>query len=76
MFNSKTFNRAEVLKKVGQHMKIVRDEFKVHLERNPRYEHPPMIPTREWKTLVEDGNEMALRKEGKIPPSTRSIQYF
>ena len=45
-FNNDTFNREEVLKKVGQHMKIVRDQFRVHLERNPKYEHPPMIPAR------------------------------
>ena len=62
-----TFNRAEVLKKVGQHMKIVRDQFRVHLEKNPRYELPLMIPTREWKSLVEDGNERDLRKEGNLP---------
>ena len=26
-----------------------------------------MIPTREWKSLVEDGKERALRKQGKLP---------
>ena len=52
-------------------MKIVRDQYRVHLEKNHRYEHPPMIPSREWKALVEDGNERALRKPGKIPPGTR-----
>ena len=60
LFDNKTFVRAEVLKNVGQHMKIVRHQFRVHLERNPRFEHPPMIPTREWKSLVGDGKEMAL----------------
>ena len=29
-----------------------------------------MIPAREWKALVEDGNERALRKERKLPPTT------
>ena len=70
VFGNNTFNRAEVLKKAGQHMKIVRDQFRVHLERNPRYEHPPIIPSREWKSLVEDGKERDLRKEGKLPPGT------
>ena len=37
---------------------------------NPRYECPPMIPAREWKSLVEYGKKMDLRKEGKLPPST------
>ena len=40
----------------------------VHLERNPRYECPPMIPSREWKALVEDGKKRALRKAEKILP--------
>ena len=70
MFNSETFNREKVLKKVGQHMNIVRDQFTVHLERNPSYEFPPMIPAREWKSLIEYGKERALRKERKLPPST------
>ena len=51
-------------------MKIVRYQYRVHLERNPRYEHPLMIPSREGKSLVEDGKERALRKVGKIPPDT------
>ena len=46
MFDNETFNRVTVLKKAGQYMKIVWDGYRVHLERNPRYEHPPMIPAR------------------------------
>ena len=70
MFDCETFNRAEFLRKDGQHMKIVMDQFRVHLERNPRYEHLPIFPTREWKSLVENGNERDLRKEGKLPSGT------
>ena len=55
MFGNDTFDTTKVLKKVGQHMKIVRDQYRVHLERNPRYECPLMIPSKEWKALVEDG---------------------
>ena len=51
-------------------MKIVRDQYRVHLEKNPRYERPLMIPSREWKSLVEYGKERDLRKAGKIPPGT------
>ena len=69
-FDNETFNGVEVLKKVGQHMNIVRDQFRVHLERNPRYEHPPVIPVRGWKSLVEDGKESALRKEENLPLGT------
>ena len=70
MFGNETFNQVTVLKKVGKHMKIVRDHYRVHLERNRRYDHPLMILTREWKSLVEDGKERSLRKEGNIPPNT------
>ena len=70
LFDSETLKRADVLKKATQNIKIVRDQFRVHLERNPRYERPPMILAREWKDLVEDGNERDLRKEGKLPSVT------
>ena len=68
MLRKDTFGTTKVLKKVEQHTKIVQDQYRVHLERNPRYERPPMIPSREWKSLVEDANERDLRKAGKIPP--------
>ena len=70
MFENETFNTTKVLKKVGQHMNIVRDQYRVHLERNPRYECPPMIPSREWKYPLENGKERAMRKAKKIPPCT------
>jgi len=27
-----------------------------------------MVPSREWKSLLEDGNERVLRKNGEIQP--------
>ena len=71
LFKKYTFDSSKVLQKAGKHLKIVRDQYRVHLENNSRYEHPPMIPSMEWKSLVEDGKEKGLRKEGKIPPGTR-----
>ena len=65
-----TFDTSKVLQKDGKHLKIVRDQYRVHLEENPRYERPPMIPSGEWKALVEYGKEKILRKAGKIPPRT------
>jgi hypothetical protein len=62
MFGVETFNRAEVLKKVDQHMNIVRDQYRVHIEMKPRHEFPPMILVREWKYLLDDGRERDLRK--------------
>ena len=70
MFGNKIFNRVAVLKKVGQYMNIIWDVYRVHLERNPRYECPLMIPSRDWKSLVEYGKDRALRKARKIPPGT------
>ena len=71
MFDNETFNRAMVIKKVGQHMNIVWDQYRVHLERNPRYEHPLMIPSREWKALLEYRKERAFRKQEKLQLGTR-----
>ena len=70
LFEKDTFNTSKVLKKAGQHLNIVRDQYRVHLEKNPRYERSPMIPTTKWKSLVEYGKERALRKEGKLPLGT------
>ena len=68
LFGKDTFDTSKVLQKAGKHPKIIRDQYRVHLEKNPMYEHPLMIPSREWKALVEDGKEKGLRKSGKIPP--------
>ena len=68
LFGKDTFDTSKVIQKGGKHIKIVRDQYRVQILENPRYEHPPMIPSREWKALVEDGKEKGLRKEGRIPP--------
>ena len=70
LFGKYTFDTSKVLQKAGKHLKIVRDQYRVHLENNPRYESPPMIPSMEWKSLVEYGKEEGLRKLGKIPLGT------
>ena len=58
-----TFDTLKVLQKVGKHMKIVRDQYRVHLENNPRYELPPMIPFMKWKALVEYGKRRACKNQ-------------
>ena len=68
LFGKDTFDTSKVLQKVGKHLNIVRDQYRVHLEKNPRYERPPMISSMEWKAPVEDGKEKGLRKSGKILP--------
>ena len=62
LFGKYTFDTSKILQKDGQHLNIVQDQYRVHLEKNPRYELPPMIPSMEWKALVEDGKEKGLRK--------------
>ena len=53
---------SKFLQKAGKHLKIVRDQYRFHIEKNPRYEHLPMIPSMECKDLMEDGKEKGLRK--------------
>ena len=67
LFGKDTFDTSKVLQKARKHLKIFQDQYRVNLEKNPRYECPPMIPYMEWKALVEDGKEKGLRKSGKIP---------
>ena len=69
-FGAETFNQEEVLKKCGQHLKIVRDQYTGHLTKNLKYEHSPMIPPREWKALQDDGTKIALRRQGNLPPGS------
>ena len=71
LFGIDTFDTSKVLQKVGQHLKIVRDQYRVHLQKNPRYEVPPMIPSMDWKSVVEYGKEKGLKKEGNILPRIR-----
>ena len=68
MFGEGTFNKTGVTSKAGLYLKYLWDQYRVHLQKNLKYEHPLAIPEREWKTLVEDTNEKALQKEGKTPP--------
>ena len=51
--------KAESYKK-KTHLKYVQDQYRGHLQKNIRYEHPPMIPQREWKALLEDAKEKTL----------------
>jgi hypothetical protein len=48
----------------------------VHLQKNPRYEHAPMVPKIEWKNLLEDEKEKTMKKERKMPPGPRRYIIF
>jgi hypothetical protein len=60
MFGEGTFNKSGVSSKACTHLKYMWDQYKVNLQRNPRYEHPPMIPEREGKALQDDAKEKIL----------------
>jgi hypothetical protein len=60
LFGEGSFNKSGVSSKAGAYLKYLWDQYRVHLQKNPKYEHPPMIPEREWKALQEDAKEKML----------------
>jgi hypothetical protein len=65
LFGVETFNKKVVTSAVGEYLKYMRDVYRRNLAVNPRYEHPPSIPEREWKALIDDAKENKLRKTGE-----------
>ena len=62
----------KVLEKAGQHLHYVREQYRNNLADNPKCEHPLMIPTMEWKGLLDDAREKAAKIAGKpVPKSAR-----
>ena len=70
LFGEGSFNKYGVSSKASAYLKYMRDKYRVHLQQKPKYEHPQMIPKREWKALQDDAKEKMLQKEGKTPPSS------
>ena len=66
-----SFNKQDITSKVGTYLKYVRDQYRTQLVKKPKYDHPVSIPEREWKNILEDAKEIALRHEAKTPPSAR-----
>ena len=60
------FNKYETTSRVDTYLKYVRDQYRVQLKKNPKYDRPLAIPEREWKNIQED-TENAFRNKGKIP---------
>jgi hypothetical protein len=71
-----TFNKSGVTSLACTYLKYVRDQYRVHLQKNPRYEHPPMFPKSEWKNLLEDAKEKTMGKEGKTPHGPGRYMIF
>ena len=69
-----TFNKRGVIARENAYSKYVKDQYRVHLQKIPRCENPPMILEREWKSLPNDAKEKTLKKEGKtLPGPTRYV---
>ncbi|XP_057872289.2 uncharacterized protein LOC131078571 [Cryptomeria japonica] len=64
LFGNDTFDKTKLLEKADTYLKYVKDQYRTHLEKNVKYERPPMIPEREWKDLILDAKERIERKKG------------
>ncbi|XP_059073951.1 uncharacterized protein LOC131874540 [Cryptomeria japonica] len=71
LFGNDTFDKIKVLEKEGTYLKYVRVQYMTHLDKNAKYERPPMIPKREWKDLILDVKERIERKKGNTPPDAK-----
>jgi hypothetical protein len=67
MLGEDTFNKSGVMSTASTYLKYQWDMYRVHLQKNPRYEHLPMISKREYKALIKDSKENGLRLERKTP---------
>ena len=63
------FNQKRVQTIAGKYINSVQDNYRANIRKYPNYEHPGLIPEREWDALVEDGKEKKKRKEGTLLPS-------
>jgi hypothetical protein len=71
IFGVDTFNKTLATAAVGQYLKYIQETYRNLLKKNDRYEHPLMIPEREWKALIENTKEKKLTNEGKTPSSLK-----
>ena len=70
LFGVNTFNKSSVTSVIGTYLKYAWDMYGVHLQNNPRYEHPPMIPKMERKVVIDNSKDKRLKNEGKTPPGS------
>ena len=59
-FGKNIFDTGLLLKRATKHIKIVRSQYRRALKDNPKYDHPPMIPSLEWNEIIEDAKEKRL----------------
>ena len=61
-FFGDTFKRKGVTTVARLSLKHVREYHRDNLKINTKYEHPPMVPEKEWKVLMDDAKEKEWRK--------------
>ena len=44
---------------------MIGDTYRVNIEKNPRYDWPPMIPDMDRKSLQENTKEKDMRRQGR-----------
>ena len=62
-----TFNQKVVAKFARENLKYTRAQYRDKLQLDLNHEHPPMVPKKEWKALIEDAKENLLKRQGKQP---------
>lgn len=62
---SNTFNKKVVVNLAGKNLKYTRAQYRDKLQLDLKHEHPPMVPEKEQKALIEDAKENLLKRQGK-----------
>ena len=66
-----SFNKPEILKRTGKHLKHVREAYRHKLVKDHKRERPLVVPEMEWKEIIVDAREISMKAQGKTPPSPR-----
>jgi hypothetical protein len=64
-----SFNKSKVLKRTDKHLKHVREAYRNKLVKDPKCERPFVVLERDWKQIILDARELAMKAQGKKPPS-------
>ena len=60
-----TFNKKCVTTATGLNLKYSRENYRDNFQINPKYEHPPMVPNKEWKDLMDYAKDKDIEKTRK-----------
>jgi hypothetical protein len=62
-----TFNKKVVTKLSSENLKYTRAQYREKFQIDLKQEHPPMVPKKEWKVLIEDAKENLFKNQGRQP---------